>query len=189
MSSIYRMRVKLTGAPVIGPSVTTFYMDTSPTSSDVTAVRTFFTSLEPHFPLGLYWEVPDGGDVIEATTGAISGAWGTSTSTSPAATGTVGYAEGVGVRVRWGTAGVVGGRHVVGTTFLVPLEADHFGTDGLLLVASANTLLSIATTLVTSLSGKLTIWSRPTTTRAGGSHAVLGASVPRSVSWLRSRRT
>lgn len=190
MATIYRMRVAWAGSPVVGPGLSTFYLNSVPVPADIAALNAFFTAcLAGKTPTGVTWSIPDGGDEIESTTGALVGGWGTGTTTGVTSTAGGSYAEGVGLRVRWGTAGIAGGRHVTGTTYAVPCQSGVFDGTGHVLPAIASDVVTRGNTLVTALAGKMVVWSRPTLTRTGSAPAVTGVSCPLDVTWLRSRRT
>lgn len=178
------------------PGVTQLYFD--PTTSmqpQVDAVRAFFFSIQGLLPTGLTINVPASGDLLEATTGQISGTW--STATTPltvTGAGTGNYAGNAGAVVHWLTTTVVDGRRLRGRTFIVPLVAIAYDTAGSLAATANTTLTNAAATLVTSSAGSMQVWHRPakaTPTKAAhaGSTAVVTSSrVPDLAVSLRSRR-
>lgn len=190
--------MELTGSPVVGPSVTTFYFD-SATSGFTAHVTSFFTSLINDFPGGLSFSIPNTGDLIQDTDGAITGSYTDGTASTVTSSSAGLYVLGTGARIRWGTAGIVGRRRSTGSTFLVPLIENVYGTDGLVTPTVAGQIKVVSDALISALPGALLIWSRPVkanathvppiAARVGSSHAVLSSSVPRDVSWLRTRRT
>lgn len=189
MADLKRLRVVWGGAGVTGPGVSTFYSSAVGVVGMADDVETFFSSNAAIFPDDVTITIPSGGDLIESTTGDLSGSWndpgtgGTVTGTSAAS-----FAAGVGIQVRWRTDGIVAGRRVVGSTFLVPVFGGLFATDGTVNNADVTTILGRATTLITSMDG-MVIWSRPAPGRVGSISEVQSASVPDRVSWLRTRRT
>lgn len=182
------MRVSITGAGVIGPAVMTFYHDGGAVGFPA-AIKTFITTLVGLFPDDVTFNVPNGGDTIDDTTGMINGSWATTGGGLVTGTQTVSFTQGAGVRLSWGTGGLVAGRRVKGTTFLVPASGGAFDTTGLVTTATVAAVDSAAAALVSTLAGDLVIWSRPTPTRAGSSHAVLFGTTSRVPTTLRSRRT
>ena len=72
--SMQRMRCLWSGAGVVGPAVTTFYFD-STSSGHVTAVANFFTAIAARIPNDCSILVPNTGDNMLETTGAIIGGW------------------------------------------------------------------------------------------------------------------
>lgn len=183
------MRVSWAGSPLIGSGLSTFYFNSPPLTSDVTIIRSFFSALGSSTPVGLQWQVPDGGEDIDETTGALTGAWGTTTTTGVTASSTSSFSEGVGARITFATAGIVAGRRVRGTLFLVPLAGNAFGTNGLLLSTAQTGIQTAAQTMIGTTAAKFVVWSRPVPSRAGSFHLVTNALVPANVTWLRSRRT
>lgn len=180
-----RLRVTWNGLGGL-PGLTTFYLRSAVT--DVSDVKTFFTAIKDNFPSALSWDIPNGGDTIDETTGALTGGWtGTNGGTVAATGGGGAFASGVGARVVWGTGTVVNGRRVRGGTFLVPLLAACYSTSGDLAAIQRGSLQSAANALVTS--DTTVIWHRPP---KGGSSGQLiditSANVPSRVSTLRSRR-
>jgi len=90
--------------------------------------------------------------------------------------------------VRWNTPGTRNGRHVIGTTFLVPLASSAYTTDGFLLGAVSSALQSAANALLAAET--FYILSRPSGPLPDGtSWVAVAGTVPLNVSWLRSRRT
>lgn len=186
MTLLNRYRVVWTGGPA-GEGVSTFFGP----NTDVTAyavIRDFFDAIKGLFPTTFTWTFPASGDVLEDSTGTLTGGW---TATPGAAiSGTVAgasYAAGVGARVRWTTSSIVGGRRVSGATFLTSLSTTNFATDGTLIPTALSTLTSAATTAAGS--GELRVYSRPSPGGSDGtSSTVTGATVPDRVTALRSRR-
>jgi len=189
MADMKRLRVAWTGSGVTGPGVSTFYSTAVGVVGMADDVEAFFGAAPLLFPANVTITIPSGGDLIESTTGALSGSWN-----DPGTGGTVqgtnsgDYAQGVGMQVRWRTDGIVGGRRVVGSTFIVPIPGANFNTDGTLDNADVTAMTTRATTLIGAMDG-FVIWSRPIPGRAGVASAVVSASVPDRPSWLRSRRS
>jgi len=194
---MWRLRVVWSGSGVVGPGLSTFYaLDTSP--GFPAAVRAFYEAVKSGFPTSVTITVPNGGDVIDASTGVLTGTWTDGTAPAPVVgTGVGTYAAGVGAQVRWRTLGVVAGRRVVGSTFLVPQVGPIFDSDGTITPATRTVIQNAANAYVTAAPWGV-IWSRPyagdTTpghvrpARAGSSHILSGATVPDRPSWLVSRR-
>lgn len=188
MTQIARLQVAWSGATVTGPGLSTFYASTSGTGFSA-AVHTFFDTSPLLFPAGTTITVPSGGDLIEDTTGALAGTWnepGGGGVTVGTETGS--WSAGVGMQVRWPTGGIVGGRKVVGSTFLVPIAGSLFDTDGTIDAAVVSSVEVQANALLAAVP-TLRILSRPKGLRVGSSHTVLRVVVPDRTSWLRSRRT
>lgn len=99
---------------------------------------------------------------------------------------TTGYAHASGVRIDWLTEAIVNGRRLRGRTYIVPVQASVFGTDGRVTAASVTAYQNAANTLISDLNlqGSLAVWSR--------THGILAdvqsAKVPTLGAVLRSRR-
>jgi hypothetical protein len=163
------------------------------------ATMTWLNAIKANFPPSLTFTVPNGGDTILDANGSLIGTWADGGGGTVTGTGVGGFLKGTGVRVVWGTAGITAGRRVKGTTFLVPLQGTDFDASGALAPASLTSLNTPTQSFLTAMGGALMIWSRPfagdTTpghvrpARAGTSHAATSATIPSTVSTLRTRRT
>lgn len=186
MANIERMRVTWSGAPVTGDGLSTFYFKSG--SAAPAAVKTFFTAMAPYIAAGVSFDVPTSGDVIDEATGGLTGVWAAAGGGVVASSGNAEHAQGVGARLKWLTGGIVGGRRVVGSTFLVPIHRLMYDTDGTLAAGLVTAAPAAGNALVTATSPNFVIWSRPTASRSGTSHPIVAAVFPDKVSWLRSRR-
>lgn len=191
MATLHRMRVAWSGAGVVGPGITTFFVDPAVQEFVPDQVKTFFTSIAVKFPNTVTWTIPNNGDSIEETTGALTGAW------SVAGGGTVNggatgasFAEGVGAGIKWQTGTIVGRRRLHGRSYLVPLANTCFQSSGQLDPAAATVFQNAATALIAAHGGALAIWHRPKV--KGGTDGAHGpittATVPLNVSWLKTRK-
>src|SRR5574337_1298121 len=190
MVAILRSRVTWSGAPVVGPGLTTHYW-TSDSVGVYAALKAAFTATRGSIPIGVTWSWDGVLDEIESTTGELTGTVADDVAGQVLSTGspTV-WAMGVGARVRWTTPGIVGGRRVRGSTFLVPLLAGLYGSDGTLSGEGLTGPAGFGGALLAGPStGSLLVYSRPTAVRPGSASAVTAFDVPDKVSWLRSRRT
>lgn len=187
MVALARLRATWSGSPVVGPGVSTFYFDSADTGAS-TSLLDFFDTSPIAFPAGLIITIPSGGEIIDSVTGELAGTWndpgtgGTVTGTNTAA-----FAKGVGMQVRWATSGIVGGRRVVGSTFLAPLSSGNFDTDGTLTSAVVTAWQAAANNMLTD-GVDWKIWSRPKPGRGGEANSIISATIPDRPSWLRSRR-
>jgi len=182
-----RIRVEWSGAAVVGPGVSTFYLADSVTA--VGPLLTFFGSIANKFPAELSWTVPNVGDVIDVTTGELTAGTTFTGGGGQVATGTDSrYAQGVGARIRWSTAAVFNGRRLAGSTFLVPLEGYCYDNTGSLDGTNLSQMQTAVNTLVGALD--MLVWHRPTPGGSnGGSASIIAGTIPDKVSTLRSRRT
>lgn len=188
MANLARLRVELGGAGVVGPGVMTFYNANSG-SGLPTAVKSFLTSLQSTFPDDVTLTVPNTGDLIDEATGALAGAWTDGTAGVITGSGTGAFQVGAGIRVKWLTGGIVNGRRVRGSTFIVPAVSLAFDTSGRLGSTTVSVVTTAANALIAAQGSYFRIWSRPVPGRAGTSHEVTSCSVPLTGTSLRSRRT
>ena len=188
MTNMARFDVTWTGGSVVGPGLSTFWLD--PSTLGVGAdIRDFFVSCAPYIATGVSWSFPSSGDLVDDGTGDITGTW-TSSALAPVNAAGAAPVMGVGARVEWLTGAVYNGRRRRGRTFLVPASSAEIVGQGMLSDNFVNNVGAAASTLVTAAAGSLMIWTRPTTAHpVGAAHAVTSGYVPDQVSWLRSRRT
>src|SRR3954451_20617459 len=99
MATIARVRFVWTGGPVVGGGVSTFFTTNLSPATFTTAVRTFFISCAPYIPNGVTITPPAGGDLIDATSGALNGAWSMTQGSTVTSSGAAQYAAGTGMRV------------------------------------------------------------------------------------------
>lgn len=170
----------------MGPSVSTFFFSSSATGF-VADLATFYDTLKARLPSTLSVDIPASGDTIDEVTGSLTGTWTDGTDTVVGGTGSAVFALGVGVRVVWLTNGINNGRRIRGTTFMVPVDATVFSTDGTMGTPRSE-FISAAAALVTATSGDMRIWTRPVNGAGGGSVSVIGSTVPDTPTTLRSRR-
>lgn len=188
MANIDRLRVSWSGTGIVGPGLSTFY--TSAGSMDTNAFHTYFTALAGLWAVTVTVTVPSAGDVIDETTGQITGAWsGAVTAPVPSGATTAPFAQGVGMRQVWETGAVNNGRHVRGATFVVPLHIGCYDTSGTLVASIVNAAQTAGTNLINALGGAMVVYSRPRVGRFGFSSQVTAAATPDRVTTLRSRRT
>lgn len=174
---------------MVGPGVSTFYKTTTGSVGWADDIVDYFGTHTLHLPSTVSLFVPSSGETINDATGELTGTWSEpGTGGTVVGTNSAAWAMGVGMRCRWLTAGIVGGRRVVGTTFHVPLPVGAYQSDGTIVESIRTERLADANALI-SARPEMVILSKPTPIRSGDSSAIVGASVPDFVSWLRSRRT
>lgn len=184
--ALNRARVSLQGVAGL-PGVATFYFGSSTT--DMTALRTFWDAVKANFPNTMTIQVPNSGDTINETNGQITGAWSGPAQTSVIGTGGVGgYLSTAGAMVRWTTPQVVDGRRPIGKTYLVPAVLGIFDSAGTIATASLNAYQAAATALITAYAGEFKIFHRPNTKGVGVACTITSATIPDKQVVLRSRR-
>ena len=187
--AINRVRVAWSDTGVVGPGLSTFYF-ASPGTIGISNLLTLFTTIAANdLPDDVTITVPGSGDRIDELTGTIIGGWTQSGGGSVTGGSSGSFAMGVGGRLRWDTAGVVAGRHVRGTTFLVPMAGASYASDGRIGTTALTRINNALTTFLAAVSPNLVIWSRPAPGRLGSIHPVTLASCPAEISTVRSRRT
>lgn len=191
MATIARIRFTWSGSAVVGGGVSTFYSSNLAPATITTAIRTFLVSAAGLMPSTVEITPPSGGELIDAATGALAGAWTMTPGAVVPGGGGGAYASGVGMRCVLNTAGVTRRRRVRGSFYLVPLASSIYDSNGNLNDGNLSLLRTALSTMVAADSGSLRVWSRPTTITAGdgAAHDVLSGSIPDKISWLRSRRT
>lgn len=156
-------------------------------------VVAFCTGIRAYFPSTITFTVPSTGDVIRDTDGSLDGTWSTGATAVVNGSAAGAYGAPAGASVTWRTAALAAGasgrsRHLIGKTFLVPLAAAAFDTDGTLLASAVANLQLEANNLVSG--GDLYVRHHPTAPGAadGFASVVTSATVPDRVAVLRSRR-
>lgn len=197
MAALNRVRVALTGLRGL-PGVSTFYCIDA--NALVDPLRQLYLDLKGYQPSGLKCQVEASGDIIESTTGVISGAWAT-TAVLPSTGDHIGiYAAPTGWVADWTTATIADGKRIRGRTYMVPASSNVFSLDG----SIDDTILAEfrfdCDKFQKATVGNLAVWHRPRLARVAdathkalaahaGSHAlVTGSTVPDKAAVMRSRR-
>lgn len=193
--AIHRIRVAWTGFPG-APGVSTFY-SLNP-ASDVPLLHGFFSTLENCLPADVTIQVEGSGDVLDETTGDLTGAW--STDIPEYIQGVVGggYAAPAGVCIIWETGAIMDSSRLRGKTYIVPTAALVYQTDGSIDPSWMATITGAAASLAAE--SNLVVWHRPraaraadgsrpaVTARSGGYASISGATVHDKIAVLTSRR-
>lgn len=153
------------------------------------AVRSFFFAVRPHLPVDVSVAIQPVADIIDEANGNITSQLDFDSPDTVTGGGTGGYSAATGAVVNWNTAAYKNGRRIRGRTFLVPLAAASFDSQGDLDNATLGDLRS-ATDYLTSGASPLpfVVWSRPTGGAGGSAEPVVSATVPDLGAVLRSRR-
>lgn len=185
MATLDRYRVTWTGATGL-PGLSIFYTSTGANAG--ADLVTFFGSIKDRFPVGTSWDIPNEGDTIDDTTGTLTGGWtGSGGGTVSSSASSAAYAAGVGAFINWNTTAVINGRRLRGRTFLCPLLASQYDTDGTLSTGFRTALGSAAAALAAGADFR--VWHRPAPGGGSGSSSVIiNGSSPDRVTSLRSRR-
>ena len=184
MTEIYRLRSAWTGF-VGGPGVTTMYF--LDTATAVASVHTFWNDIKAQIPSDVTITVEPSGDIIEDSTGALTGTWTSDASTPITCTGDGEYAAPVGGVINWLTETIGPHRRLKGRSFIVPTTGNMFQNDGSYGTAPRATLQSAADALIAAQSTSFVVYHRGTGSD-GTNGLVTSAFVPDMAAVLRSRR-
>jgi hypothetical protein len=153
----------------------------------VASLHTLWNDLAPKLPSDVSIQVENTGDIIEDTTGDLTGAW-SATAVAVVNGGDGGiYAAPVGAVIDWNTETIVHARRLRGRTFLVPLAGNNFEDDGSLATSPMGVIQTAADAFIASQSASFVIWHRGTGSD-GSNGLVLTSKVPDLAAILRSRR-
>lgn len=158
MTAIQRVRVAWTGF-VGGPGVSTFYTDDFAGFSG--AFSTLMASLKDSIPDTVKITVPNSGDTIDDTTGALLGSWNGTSGFFVQCTGDGHHAAPAGYMIKWETGAIHNGRRVRGRTFIVPCSSNIYDADGTLIPAFLTGKQTALDTFVASMGTTLKVWQRP----------------------------
>lgn len=190
---LYRVVLSWHGSPVVGNAVTVLHFDGSNQSAPpVAAILSAFQTNAQIFTNQTSVTVPVSGDTIEDTTGALVGTWSATGGGTMTGSNTGIVAAGVGACITWKTGGIVTGkkgpRRLRGRTFIVPLAAACYDSDGTIASGALANLVQLADGIMGA--GPLAVWHRPTTVGGtnGTSYGVLSNNVRDKVAVLTSRR-
>jgi hypothetical protein len=193
MTTLHRLVLSWSGPQITGSAVSVLHWSGSDNSAPpVAAVLAAFNAQKTSFPSGVTMTVPNSGDSIDDSTGALTGVWSAAGGGAVGMTGLSACAAGVGACIGWTTGGIVigkrGPRKLRGRTFLVPLQKDAYDGSGTLDQNTQTGLQTLANAL--QAAGPLAIWHRPSAAGAsdGNSYGVISARVRDKVAYLSSRR-
>lgn len=157
----------------------------------VQRTRTFFDAIKALIPASARFTVEPEVDMLEDSDGSLVNSFTTTPGTDVAGTYAGAYAAAAGAVINWRTGSIRNGRRIRGRTFLVPLAANVFGTDGRLTPAAQTTIATAAEALRSTTSDiDLGVYARPTGPLATDGQWVVttGVTVPTTGAVLRSRR-
>lgn len=192
--SVYRVKIRwtgFTGAP--GYTILHFDAPTEATQAGADAVHSltndFIVSLASNLPSAVSLLAEQGVEVIDQATNQLETIF---TATARAATkgvGTGGFSSATGACIVWETGEVKAGRRVRGRTFIVPISASMYDTDGTLTSACLTDLQGAASQLAGG-GFNFGVLSRPSISGAadGSFHTVSSGRVSDKTAVLRSRR-
>lgn len=148
---------------------------TSQAQSAVNAVKSFWEANKPYLPNEVTIQVQPVVDLYDDITAVLTGS--VTVTTAPASTtggATGNYAGGCGYKYDWNTGVILGGRRVVGRTYVVPAAGACFDLDGSItptILTALNTAASNFLSTMNSGGLNLAVWTRP-----GGINSVPGVT-------------
>lgn len=190
-----RVQITWSGPQVVGGGVTVLHFAGDVGAPPISALVAAFGAASKLIPAGVTLTFPGTGDIIEDTTGTLTGVWTASGAGTVSGNGSAQCAAGVGAVISWQTGGIVAGKKLRGRTFMVPIAFkdpgsgdEAFDNDGTFGPATLVKIQTLANAIMAS--GPLAVWHRPTTTGGsdGTSYGVVSNRVPDRVSTLRTRR-
>jgi hypothetical protein len=176
---------------------TQYFLDTS---TAVASVKALWTAVSGYFPGDVTITVDPTGDIIEDTTGAITGAWSSSPVAQVVGGGTGAYSAPSGALFTWHTATILDGRRLRGRNFIVPIVASAYNGSGQLLETVRADMQARALEFIIEQEASAVVWHRPLEgprpvgggprphLRDGGHGLITSGTVSGKAAVLRSRR-
>lgn len=170
----------------LGASVFHFGGTDSPSAAfaAANAIRSFFDTIKPLLPNTIQI-TPDPEIRNMTAAGVLTSVVSFTPPATVVGTGTGAWTNGSGGMIRWTTASVVGGRRLLGRTFIVPLNGSSF-TGGNLTSAAIGSIVAAGNTLQSAMTANgtpLQVWSKKNAVTSD----VIGNAVPSRPSTLRTR--
>lgn len=157
-------------------------------TTQANALHVFFDAIKGFMPTGLQWTFPTTGDKIDESTGKITGSTSLPVLAPVTATGTGTYSGAAGAVVNWTSDTFTNGHRRRGRTFLVPIIASQFDTNGSLATACQSALQAAAGVLWNTTKPDFIIFRYPRPGLGASYATVDGYNVPDLTAVLRSRR-
>lgn len=193
MPLLQRTRVLWTGF-LGAPGYTNLYArfvdaETTPPINHAEDVATLFTALRARMPRAVNVQIEQEVAIVDEDTGDIAGFQLLPFAPPVEGNGVLGnWSAASGAAIEWRTSAVRSGRRLTGRTFVVPLAASAYDSDGTL-VEQANTDIQLAANnYISESASEPVVWSRPRDGRLGWAGTIQQARVRDRVAVLRSRR-
>lgn len=191
--AIHRVLARWSGFPG-APGYSSFHFSGFTGGADANQVRLrvrgFFNEVNYLFPGDVSVEIDNTVEVLDEATGVLQDyADDDQDMTITAAGSGNSYAGPSGAVVNWLTNTVNNGRRVRGRTFIVPIGANMYDSDGTLSSEALANLRDGADALLDGdFNSEFVVWSRPRNGAGGVAAPVTGYRVPDMAAVLRSRR-
>lgn len=174
------------------PGYSSFYLasvDDSDVQNFHSAIRTFFNAIHGEISINTAITPPSSYRTLDHATGTLGGILPVTTPGSAiTGSGNNSQASPAGASVNWLTSTAATHKLVVGRTYLVPLGANAYQSDGSLVDADKAVIAAAAGALVATMTPSFVVWRRPVAGAGGGVAPVTAARVNDRVAMLRSRR-
>jgi len=157
----------------------------------MTKLDAFLDSWQVYIPASVTYLINPQVEILEDTTGALQGFMNGTPDSSRTGVASGNYSAATGACINWYTGAVRNGRRLRGRTFMVPLAASAFSTDGTLDNSSLSSMRTAAATLISATgTGDLGVWGRPSGPGAtdGIWNFATSSSISDKAAVLRSRR-
>lgn len=155
---------------------------------DLEPYRQFYSQMAASLPDNVTITMLSSNLQYESETGAVTASYSADPAAAVAGTSTGDFAAAVGAVVRWNTNAFLNNRRVRGRTFIVPLDAASFDTNGGLDASFITGVQGFGDALISDLSDQLYVWHRPVNDVGGQIFVATSSTVPSTPAILRSRR-
>jgi hypothetical protein len=172
------------------PGYTQHYFDASGSTlgaqSASDAVRTFWNAVAVQLPTSWTFSIESDVEEIDDSTGHLVSVTPTTPLTQSVFGDSALYAGGVGAVTKWVTNSVHGSRRLTGRTFVIPLNATKYESNGTLTSGCVTALRNAAAALQGH--ADFGVWGRPVAGANGLFAKAVASNVRDHVAWLSSRR-
>lgn len=181
-----RLQVGFTGSQM-GSGVATHYAVHAAGHRD--AFAAFWQELGNRvFPDSVWITVPNSGDVIEVESGLLQSVWTEGATMQKQGANGPNHAAGCGAAITWVTASIINGKRVRGRTFIVPIAAQHYDSDGTINDAARSFINAATLTLLGACGEDFLIYHRGKGDEDGVACPVISHRLADRVATLRTRR-
>lgn len=157
MAPLNRVRAQWTGFPG-APGVSTFY--TSDPLIFLPALRALYLVMAPSLPTDVQISFDAFGDVVESSTGLITGSWVAPAVSLVQGTSPSVYSAPTGFQIAWQTSAITSGRRIKGRTFFVPGGSSIFTGGGGIAGPTRSTIDAAILTFLASVTTNMVIFQR-----------------------------
>jgi len=142
------------------PGYTTFYFKGDTLQSEA-QLTNLFAAVAGNLPPSITITIPNTGELVDPSTGEVTGTWTVGTQAVVTGTGTTALVPTSGPQVRWTTGQFRRGHQVRGRTYFIPINAAAFATNGVIAATLVSGIQTAANNLINGSSGMFGVWHRP----------------------------